>query len=293
MLGFKPFMSLPRNRTHVISAKVRQSVAGIYILSFLLWISSSEASIDQAVENFSRGKELYYELSLDQALDRFKKSQKIYYENMSHLTKGDELYESHLFAALCYFSQNKTDLANEEIRRAWFLNPRRRPDTKLYPPHFVEHTNSVIRGFKDLKRTQLEIHSTPPFATVFINGFQMGLTPLILKDFPAYTHHIKIVLEDFKEWNTKLSPQGSPYKMNARLLPLPDPSWVMKAPVSQTTPPVEIQNILEESSWNPSVLLGGAIAAVAGIVGYQFFRNRGPQSKQQEAPAPQITVQLP
>lgn len=273
-------------------------------------IERSVASLDQAVENFLRGKELYYELSFDQAVNHLKKAQKIYHENISHLTKGDELHESHLFTALCYFSQNKVDLSKEEIRSAYLLNPKRRLDTKLYPPHFIEHANKTFQGLKDLKKIQLEINSTPPFAVVFINGFQMGLTPLILKDFTGYEHHIKIVLDDFKEWDTTLPGQERElHKINAKLLPLPDPQWVTKgvtkAPLSSTpanTLSDQTQRLLSElekdseSTWNKSIILYGVLAMAAGAAGYGLLRSRDKhrEAKDMKAlPAPQITVHFP
>ncbi len=277
--------------------------------------SHSIFSLDQAVENFLRGKELYYELSFERAVNHLKKAQKIYYENISHLTKGDELYESHLFTALCYFSLDKVDLSKEEIRRAYLLNPKRRLDTKLYPPHFIEHANKTFQGFKDLKKIQLEINSTPPFAVVFINGFQMGLTPLILKDFPVSKHHVKIVLDDFKEWDTTL-PGNHPgnqrqlHKINAELRPLPDPEWVRKgvtkAPLSSTpTLSDQTQRLLSElekdseSSWNKTIILYGLLAMAAGAAGYGLLRSQDNKDKHREAkdvktlPAPRITVHLP
>lgn len=289
-----------------------------FLMSFLLMTESlyakpkphSIASLDQAVENFLRGKELYYELSFDQAVSHLKKAQKIYYENISHLTKGDELHESHLFTALCYFSQNKVDLSKEEIRKAYLLNPKRRLDTKLYPPPFIEHANKTFQGFKDLKRLRLEINSTPPFAVVFINGFQMGLTPLMLKDFPVSEHHIKIVLDDFKEWDATLPGQERElHKINAKLLPLSDPSWVTKritkAPLSYTpanTLSDQTQKLLSElekdseSSWNKSIILYGLLAVATGAIGYGFLREKDKAREAKEAktqPVPRITVHFP
>ena len=273
-------------------------------------IERSIASLDQAVENFLRGKELYYELSFDLAVNHLKKAQKIYYENISHLTKGEELYESHLFTALCYFSLDKVDLSKEEIRSAYLLNPKRRLDTKLYPPHFLEHANKTFQELKDLKKIQLEINSTPPFAVVFINGFQMGMTPLILKDFPVNPHHIKIVLDDFKEWDTTLPGQERElHKINAKLTPLPDPTWgtkgVTKAPLSY--PPAntlsdQTQRLLSElekdseSSWNKSVILYGLLALAAGAAGYGLLRSKDQEREAKDAstrPPPQIAIVFP
>ncbi len=274
---------------------------------------ASEEALTQAFENFLQGKELYYELSFDQSLSKLKKAQTLYYQNFSSITKGEELFDSHLYAALCTFSQKQNDLAKEEIRKAYRLNPKRTLDPKVFSPEFIQFFMKTSDSFKNTPRGKLEVHSTPSFAKVWVNGFEMGLTPLIVRDWPQGEHAIRVVLEDHKEWLATITViENKTQKISAQLIPYSGPEQWLTKKTSQSRPThvpntlsLETQKFLEAmnkpteepSSWTNSVWFWSLAALAAGGATYAVLQSQQKKTQDQDPQQPQsspaIAVNLP
>jgi hypothetical protein len=70
---------------------------------------------------------------------------------------------------------------------------------------------------------QLVIQSSPPGATVFIDGEPAGETPLKSLRVRAGSHAIRIELAKFRRWTTAIHvPAGSQTNVTATLQPVPD-----------------------------------------------------------------------
>ncbi|MBI3017026.1 MAG: PEGA domain-containing protein [Deltaproteobacteria bacterium] len=265
----------------------------------------SQEALTQAFENFLQGKELYYELSFDQSLSKLKKAQTLYYQNLSSITKGEELFDSHLYAALCYFSQKEKDLAKDEIRKAYRLNPKRTLDPKVFSPEFIQFFIQASGSFKNIPKGKLEVHSTPSFAKVWVNGFEMGLTPLIIRDWPQGEHAIRVILEDHKEWMATITViENKTQKISAQLVPYTGPEqWLTKKSLSKAQPSLETQRFLdamnkpteEPSSWTSSVWFWSlAAVAAAGGATYAVLQSQNKSTQEQQPQSsPAITVNLP
>ena len=273
----------------------------------------SQEALTQAFENFLQGKELYYELSFDQSLSKLKKAQTLYYQNLSSITKGEELFDSHLYSALCYFSQKEKDLAKNEIRKAYRLNPKRTLDPKVFSPEFIQFFMQASDSFKNIPKGKLEVHSTPSFAKVGINGFEMGLTPLIIRDWPQGEHAIRVILEDHKEWSATITViENKTQKISAQLVPYTGPEqWLTKKSLSKvqshsnttSSLSLETQKFLEAmnkptgepSSWTSSVWFWSfAALAAAGGATYAVLQSQNKRTQEQQPQSsPAITVNLP
>ena len=272
---------------------------------------ASQEALTQAFENFLQGKELYYELSFDQSLSKLKKAQTLYYQNLPSITKGEELFDSHLYAALCHFSQKQNDLAKDEIRKAYRLNPKRTLDPKVFSPEFIQFFTQTSNAFNNSPKGKLEIYSTPSFAKVGINGFEMGLTPLIIRDWPQGEHAIRVILEDHKEWMATITViENKTQKISAQLVPYTGPEQWLTKKTSQNRPAqvptalsLETQKFLEAmnkpteapSSWTSSVWFWSFAALAAGGATYAVLQSQNKKTKEQssQGSSPAITVNLP
>ena len=277
----------------------------------------SQEALTQAFENFLQGKELYYELSFEQSLEKLKKAQTLYYQNLSGITKGEELFDSHLYAALCHFSQKENELAKDQIKKATHLNPKRTLDPKVFSPEFIQFFNQITASIKNMPKGKLEITSTPSFAKVWVNGFEMGLTPLIIRDWPNGEHAIRVLLEDHKEWITTVTViENKTQKISAQLIPYTGPEqWLTKKTLSQNQPSsqsphslspsslsMETQKFLEAMnksqeeaapSWKNSLWFWSLATLVAGGATYAVLQSQYKKAQEPKQSHSVITVNLP
>jgi len=242
--------------------------------------------LGSALEHLIQGKDAYYKLSMKEALDHLNEAKKLYTQNLASLTKGEQLFDTHLYLALCHFSRQQLKSASDEIKQAFQLNPKRKPDAKIYPPNFIQFFNASVQSFK-IKRTHIDINSTPSFATVYMNGFEMGLTPLILEDWVVGKHYITITAVDHSEWRYVLNASiEKKNRIEAKLAPLSNPSWISKSPISAA--PLqqngEIKKFLKvmneqsaDSSWTKSIWIWPiAVLTIGGITyGVIHSQNKG------------------
>ncbi|MBI3019679.1 MAG: PEGA domain-containing protein [Deltaproteobacteria bacterium] len=270
---------------------------------------ASQEALTRAFENFLQGKELYYELSFDQSLSKLKKAQTLYYQNLPSITKGEELFDSHLYAALCYSSQKQKDLAKEEIRKAYLLNPKRTLDPKVFSPEFIQFFIQASGSFKNNPKGKLEVHSTPSFAKVWVNGFEMGLTPIIIRDWPQGEHAVRIILEDHKEWIATITViENKTQKISAQLVPYTGPEQWLTRKTSQNRPlqtptalSLETQKFLEAMNkpqeesfiWTSSLWFWSLAALAAGGAAYVALQSQNKKEQHPQASSSAITVNLP
>ena len=265
-----------------------------------------ELNNDDALHHLLQGKESYYALSFEKALQELEKSKELYYQNIEELAKGEELYDAHLFTALCHFSQKNIEKTKTEMNQAFFLNPKRKLDPKLYPPNFIDFFNKTTAHHRLLLTSKLEITSDPPFAMVYINGFRMGLTPLILKEWSEGKHYITILLDEYKDWHSSTTLLATrTEKVHAKLSFLETPSWITKSPISRAHPQegssTEIENFLKkmeeaptEYSWKNSIWTWSIAAIAIGGITYGILKAQNQREERGNASSlPKITATLP
>jgi hypothetical protein len=80
----------------------------------------------------------------------------------------------------------------------------------------------VARGSDRRFLGTIDIASTPPGAEVTIDSRPAGTTPLVLEEFPAGTHVVRIDLAGHQRWSRAvLVSTGQRAKVNASLRPMP------------------------------------------------------------------------
>ena len=79
----------------------------------------------------------------------------------------------------------------------------------------------------------LNVTSTPPGATIWLDHQYRGTTPLVLADVPPGNHTLEISLDGFEDWITSGTLACGDYvEIKATLVPVPVPE-----PVPVTRPP--------------------------------------------------------
>lgn len=286
-------------------------------VSLLIFFSSSWFSgplqantIDKALEQLIKGKELYFALQFEKALSHLESASALFQDNMEYLTKGEHLFDSHLYSALCYFSKKDEDLARKRVHLAYHLNPKRILSEKDYPPPFVKFFKRATTSKPIVKMTRVEIHSKPAFATVYLNGFKMGMTPLIVESWTAGKHHVKIVLDDYQEWYKVIGfSDKKRNRLSAALSPIQEPKWITTSPLSKAPEYPESDDLAQtesflrmveektKPSWTKNVWLWSLGALAIGGLTYGLVKSKDKHeapSQPRPAPAnPTVTVHFP
>ncbi len=206
----------------------------------------SQTELDKAFEMTQQGKDLYYKLSLDEAEKTLKNAQALYSQNLLDLTRGEHYYDAIVFRSLCLFSKKNLLEAKTELKQAYQLNPSRKLDPKIFSPEFISFFHKSTQDFKKESHGILEINSTPSFAKVWINGFEVGMTPLIIKNWPKTDHVVRITSDDFKDWAQKVTiGNQNSVKLNARLEPLGDMKILSQKLSKASSLSLEAQNFLK------------------------------------------------
>jgi hypothetical protein len=66
------------------------------------------------------------------------------------------------------------------------------PDAAIAPAKLVERHAQLLAGLKAKARVQLDVSSTPPGATVIVDGTARGQTPVVVRDLLPGTHFVRL-----------------------------------------------------------------------------------------------------
>lgn len=214
-----------------------------HFLAFFIFIFYSTICTAENME-FSKGKENYYKLNIEKALEHFQKAKEA-------LKEGEELYDTHLFMALCFLSQKNEPKAKESIKDAWILNSQKTPNPTLFSPEFISFFKKNIPT--NHSKGTLEISSKPPFSKVFMNGFEAGETPLIT-DLPHGKYLIRLAHENHSDWETHIQFNKPSLRIDASLTFLPKPldSRRNDSPTSSSLSP-QTQKFLQAIEENSNI----------------------------------------
>ena len=242
-------------------------------------VSQSELSV--ATDHLLLGKEKFVALQLNEPIQKLNASQTLFYKHLSALTDGDSLYDTHLYLALCYFTQNELPKAKAELQKAYILNFKKELASKDFPTKFLQFFKETKNELsKTVSKSRLEIHSQPPFAKIYINGFEMGLTPLHLETWPIGKHTVRIVHESHETWTQTIELTKNNHQIQAQLkeqAPIQSISKKLQGQISPLEWLQKMESQEQEKAQTQKSFLSWAwpvLPIVFGIVTYQFIQNK-------------------
>lgn len=142
-------------------------------------------------ELLEEGKKAYFQLQLLEAE-----------ENLSKLVKKESeitQVEGYVVMGLTHFAQKRHKVAEDDFSEALRLDPERSLDPRFFPPKVVKFFNRVQEQ-QEKSGSEIRVEADPQGAEVWINGVFKGLTPLVLSDFPAGRHRLRVRANHFHDF---------------------------------------------------------------------------------------------
>ena len=149
-----------------------------------------EETLVRARTALADGRRAYDALSLDDAIARLGQAVTLYQQSGPLLGDLSELETALAYLGAALTLRGSADEGLSTFQELLTLEPGYAPDglpptvTRVFD-QAVEKTNKQAKG-------TVEIYSTPPYASVYVDGTFRGITPLTLRDMGAGTHYVRI-----------------------------------------------------------------------------------------------------
>jgi hypothetical protein len=149
-----------------------------------------EETLVRARTALADGRRAYDALSLDDAIARLGQAVTLYQQTGPLLGDLSELETALAYLGAALTLRGSADEGLSTFQELLTLEPGYAPDglpptvTRVFD-QAVEKTNKQAKG-------TVEIYSTPPYASVYVDGTFRGVTPLTLRDMGAGTHYVRI-----------------------------------------------------------------------------------------------------
>lgn len=142
--------------------------------------------------------------------------------NLAFLNEETELVEVHLAWAAAAFQAGFEDDGEGSLRQALAMKPDLKAAGRGYPPLFERLTDKFRRRQARQKPGVLALTTDPSPATVFVDGVEVGQTPLDLDDLPQGGHYLRIVRPMYGVWAQKVPapPEGERGELSVTLPPI-------------------------------------------------------------------------
>ncbi len=147
----------------------------------------------------AKGKKLYEDLDFDGAVDQLHEAQKLYILNLPFLRSNRDLIDTHLYLGMTYLAQKKSKEAKDQFRRVSYLDPKREPSGKDFPPPMLKSFAETKQEVLAAETSRVALTSEPVGAAVFLNGRPLGKTPLTL-DLLKGEYFLLMELEGRQPW---------------------------------------------------------------------------------------------
>jgi hypothetical protein len=198
----------------------------------------------------SQGKESYEMLQVGKALELFEQAKQIEMFGGADVLDTDLLVEMHVFYGLTLLVQGHEAKAAEEFRQAVSHDPTFELSSRKYAPNVVRAFTKAKKQLLSGKPTKVTIHSEPEGATVYLDGLELGTTPL--KNYPVFPghHFFRLESSNYTAWTHYVRDRGvPPKKINAQLVPKwqeDAPTEIIAAAITVDKPDEEAFSQLEE-----------------------------------------------
>lgn len=153
-------------------------------------------STKEALAAFESGKKAYENLNIQEAITHLEKSKVLYKAALWDENSFEGLRSTKFYLAMAYLADKKDEKAKQELQEMIVLDPRRgqkNPSEKYYSPQIRQLYQKILQELKSSEMGELHIQTTPPKATVFLDGVSQGTTPFDVKDIPIGRHFVRVV----------------------------------------------------------------------------------------------------
>lgn len=149
-----------------------------------------EDTLVRARTALADGRRAYDSLGLDDAIARLGQAVTLYQQTGPLLGDLSELETALAYLGAALTLRGSADEGSSTFQELLTLEPGYAPDG--FPPTVMRVFEQAVEKAAKQAKGSVEIYSTPPYATVYLDGIFRGVTPLTLRDLQAGTHYVRI-----------------------------------------------------------------------------------------------------
>jgi hypothetical protein len=168
-----------------------------------------DVDLSEAQKDLARARQLYLRLEIADALPAVRRAAYAFEESLPATQQIEPFARAIALLAACELEAGHAD----EAKRAWLrllrLRPAYEPEPSLSSPKVLASFSQAHAAAAATVRGPLEIISTPPGASVKVDGTSRGTTPLELEGLPLGDHAVRLDLEGHRPWYGMVSIRAS------------------------------------------------------------------------------------
>jgi len=191
-------------------------------------------SLKKADKALWDAKALMDKKKYEKAAKLFKKAVKFYEKGIADLVDFDQYVDANLGVALAYFKAGYDDNGEDWLANVLVLRPNTVLDKRKVPKTAIAALNRLQILYAKAELGKVHVESTPPGATVYLDGVPQGKAPVTLTGMHRGRHFVRVVADGFLPWAKKFSAAARDQKFVARLKA--DPTKRVAQPSIPMTP---------------------------------------------------------
>ncbi len=149
-----------------------------------------EETLVRARTALADGRRAYDALGLDDAIARLGQAVTLYQQTGPLLGDLSELETALAYLGAALTLRGSADEGSSTFQELLTLEPGYAPDG--FPPTVMRVFEQAVEKTAKQAKGTVEVYSTPPYATVYLDGTFRGVTPLTLRELSAGTHYVRI-----------------------------------------------------------------------------------------------------
>jgi tetratricopeptide (TPR) repeat protein len=151
------------------------------------------------------GEAKYRQLRFDEAISSLSTAMNKYEHSLALIADFESVAQTLLMLAVCHFREDHEDQAKEYLAKRILLNPTLALDPEQYPAMFRTLVYSVRSKLAIKSRGELEILANTDGATIYLNGREVGITPIILKNLLPGDYYLRVNKHGLQPWARKVT----------------------------------------------------------------------------------------
>lgn len=149
-----------------------------------------EETLERSRAAFADGRRAYDALNLDEAIARLGQAVNLYQQTGPLLGDAEELLNALVYLGSALTLRGSADEGESTFVELLTIDPAHQLDG--FPPAVMKTFENAAARIERAPTGSVEIYSTPPYGTVYLDGRFVGVTPVTLSDLVAGTHYLRI-----------------------------------------------------------------------------------------------------